>query len=121
MNRPTLAHCQARIAAFVAEECPEDHTTDLNQVDLKDGSTLTVLTVFWEGRKPGDVPREARLSFGLDGKLLMVQALDPGRFEAATEEGFTLDQADLLSTCRLAGLDALWAYLRSEPYEVIRA
>lgn len=116
-NRPTLQQCQEKLARYVVEERPEDYLTSLDTTQVM-GGTLTTLIVFWEGSKGGDVPREVRLVFGLDGKLLMTLVLDPGMFMHATEEGFEIEDADRHATRRLAGFEEVLAYLKGEAYHL---
>ncbi len=116
MTRFTLQHCQEQIAAFTARELPEDSDTIVAPARIGDAN-LTVLTLFWEGREANAVPREARLTFGLDQCLLWIQVIDPVLFDRALEEGFELEEVDFHATRRLASFDDLWAYLRGQRYQ----
>lgn len=117
MTRPTLTSCQDQLTAFAAREQPEDWVMSVNPMRVRE-ATLTVLSVFWEGRDSGAVPREARLVFGLDQRLLWAQALCPGTFLHATEEGYGIEDADRLATRKLATFEGVFAYLRGEAYQL---
>lgn len=120
MNRPTLTDCKAALDRFARDTGPDDYVTDVNTVTQGD-STFTALTVHYTGPRAQDIPREARLFFGLDGRLTFAVALDPGLFMHAVEEGFDTMAADRVATRRVASFDDVLRYLRGEPYECVRA
>ncbi len=117
MNRPTLQQCEDRIAAFAASELPLEWSSSIKPVKTGE-SNLTLLDVFWEGREEHAVPREARLYFGLDDKLLIIMGADPGLFCNAVEEGFDFEEADRLAMRRLASFEELFRYLKGEAYHL---
>ncbi len=118
MNRPTLKQCQDQLAQIALNERPENWETDLSTIESSDGSKTTVLTLMWEGREAESVPREVRLCFGLDERLFMVLAVDPGLFAHCIEEGMDMKDADAAATRRLAGFEEIVNYLNRQAYKL---
>jgi hypothetical protein len=109
MTRPTFVTCQDRLTQLVAEDQPEDYLFDEQPIRVGNAK-LTSFLVHYTTR--GGAPREARLVFGGDQRLLFAFVIDPGMCGHALEEGFDAQKADELATLRVDGLDAVVGYLK---------
>ncbi len=94
--------------------------TTLIQLELNGGSQLTV---FWQGPNDEDLPREAYLYHGEQGKekdtFLWAWVMCPHRFLAATDEGLTDEEAS--HECRrfVESLSETVNYLTNKPYAYV--